>query len=102
MPRDIVTEPQRELDPEPTMFGTAALWPGEYERAVRYIQNRAARFAFGAQLRARLVGNPIAAANIRASTQPLRDLVADMTMPVDDLDEDAVYGDPITNWGANQ
>ncbi len=99
---DLTTEPQDELDPAPSLFGTAALAPGELERAMRYLENRAARFAFGARLQAMLVGNPIAGANVRAAYQPLRDVANDLSMPVADLDEDDVYGSPITNWGANR
>lgn len=96
------------LDPEPTLFGIGRIDPTvapdgstEYSRAVAWINRRARRLAFGAALRVRLVGDPIAAQNIRASTQPLIDHINDMRMPVDDIDE-AEYGQPITNWGPNQ
>jgi hypothetical protein len=97
-----------QLDPEPTLFGTARVDPvvapdgsTELSRAVEWINRRARRFAFGGMLRARLVGDPVAAANVRASTQPLRDFRNDSLTPVDDIDEAEVYGEPRTNWSPN-
>lgn len=89
-----------ELDPVPTQFGTGRIAPGEYSRAVAWINRRARRLGFGAFLASRLVGSPIAAANIAASTQPLIDFKNDQNMPVDESANEG-FGPPVTNWRAN-
>lgn len=95
-----------QLDPDPTIFGTGRIDPlvapdgsDEYSRAILWIQNRAARLAFGAQLRVALLGDPIAAYNLRANFQPLLDWKNDMTQT---QVEDFEYDDPRSNWGANE
>lgn len=106
---DLTTEgAPGHLDPEPTLFGTGRIDPvvapdgsTEYSRAVEWLRRRAARLAFGAQLRTLLIGDPIAAQNTRASYQPLLDYKNDQLKPVDDLESDDVYGPPRTNWGPN-
>lgn len=93
------------LDPEPTIFGTGRIDPlvapdssTEYTRAIAWINNRAARMAFGAQLQVGLLGDPIAAYNLRAAYQPLLDWRADLqTSPYEDFE----YTDPSSNWGSN-
>lgn len=94
------------LDPDPTIFGTGRIDPlvapdgsSEYSRAILWINNRAARLSFGARLRMHLVGDPIAAYNLRAAFQPLLDWKNDQQMPVF---EDFEYDDPPSNWGANE
>lgn len=105
----LASEPRpTKLDPVPTLFGTGRIdelvgpdGKTEYDRALLWILNRAARMAFGARLQATLIGDPIAQVNIFASTQPLRDYLADRATPIDDTDPDTVYGEPVTNWGPN-
>ena len=96
------------LDPEPTLFGTARInehvapdGSTEYTRARLWLLNRAKRYAFGARLYAKLVGDPIIAQNIRADFQPFADHANDMLDATDDIDPDELYGHPLTNWGAN-
>ena len=93
------------LDPDPTIFGTGRIDPlvapdgsTEYSRAILWLKNRAARLAFGAELRAMLIGDPIAAYNLRAQYQPLLDFKNDMQGPVA---EEWCYDDPPSNWGPN-
>lgn len=94
------------LDPDPTIFGTGRIDPtavapgdvGEYQRAVLWINNRAARLAFGGRLRAALVGDPIAAYNVRAAFQPLIDWRNDQMVPPG---EETEYDDPPSNWSGN-
>lgn len=95
------------LDPVPTMFGTGRIDPlvapngsTEYSRAVAWINRRARRLAFGAMLAAKLVGDPIAAANITASTQPLVDFKNDQMRGVEESADEG-FGPPATNWHAN-
>jgi len=95
-----------QLDPDPTIFGVGRIDPTvapdgstEYTRAILWLQNRAKRLAFGAQLRTRLIGDPIAAYNLRAAYQPLLDYKNDQAPPPF---EDIHYDDPASNWGANQ
>lgn len=93
------------LEFQPTIFGFAGIDPlvgpdgsTEYSRALLWFNNRAARLAFGAQLRVPLIGDPIYAFNVRAQWQPLLDFKNDqMTPPYEDFD----YDDPPTNWGPN-
>lgn len=94
------------LDPDPTLFGTGRIDPTvapdgstEYSRAIVWINNRAARLAFGAELRTYLIGDPIAALNLRAAFQPLIDWKNDQQAPPY---EDYDYDDPASNWGPNQ
>jgi hypothetical protein len=94
------------LDPNPTIFGTGRIDPlvapdgsTEYSRAIQWINDRAARTAFGSRLRIALLGDPIAAYNLRAAFQPLIDWRNDlMGDPYEDFD----YDDPTSNWGPNQ
>jgi hypothetical protein len=93
------------LDPAPTIFGTGHIDPlvapdgsDEYSRAILWINNRAARLAFGAELRVLLIGDPIAAYNVRANYQPLIDWKNDQMEP---SFEDYEYDDPPNNWGSN-
>lgn len=94
-----------QLNPEPTLFGTGGIDPlvapdqsTEYTRAVLWVQNRAARLAFGARIRVALLGDPIAAQNVRAAYQPLIDWKNDQQQPAY---EDFEYDDPPNNWGSN-
>lgn len=94
------------LDPDPTIFGIGRIDPlvapdnsTEYTRAILWVQNRAKRLAFGASLRTMLIGDPIAAYNLRAAYQPLIDYRNDQMTPAT---EDIHYDDPVSNWGANE
>jgi hypothetical protein len=94
------------LDPDPTLFGAGRIDPlvapdgsTEYSRAIQWLRNRAKRLAFGAELRVALIGDPIAAYNLRANFQPLLDWKNDQQPPAF---EDITYDDPPSNWGANE
>ena len=95
-----------QLDNDPTIFGIGRIDPlvapdssTEYTRAIEWINNRASRLAFGAQLRVALIGDPIAALNVEAAFQPLLDFKNDQALPPY---EDFEYDDPRSNWGPNE
>jgi hypothetical protein len=89
------------LDPAPSYFGLGRNAPGEYSRAMLWIENRNKRLALGARLEALLASDQISAANIVASTAPLMDAVHERQLPDIEPDEDEWGAPPITNWGAN-
>jgi len=58
-------------------------------RAAAYRAQTARREAFRAEMRARLAGDPVAAAELRANYQPLTDAANDAGGPWDDFPEPA-------------
>lgn len=95
-----------QLDPTPTLFGIGRIDPHEapdgsteYSRALLWITNRARRLSLGARIRVPLIGDPIAAYNVRADWQPISDWVNDIQGP--DVYDDFDYDDPRSNWESN-
>ena len=101
VPSDI---PEGTLDPQPTLFGISGVdalpsadGSTELSRATLWLTNRARRFAYLAQVQVGLIGNPIAAQNLRARYQPLLDYLTDMTGPDWPGDEET---EPVSNVSA--
>ena len=95
-----------QLDPDPTLFGIGRIDPlaapdgsTEFTRALEWVTNRAKRMAFGSRIRVSLIGDPIAAQNVRADFQPIVDWINDSRQPTGYEDFD--YDDPRNNWSSN-